>query len=458
MQRVGEKTHSRGHYHWSPMLPIALVIGLAVVGALSVRQHQALELLRRTHVDGIATQGEQLYLLLGRLTQLQRQFDRQIALLGPDLQNGSAQLAKITPETEQTLRELAGDVTELNQQVRQLAKETLPADLKKELALLSQQIDQSQHQVAQVMASSHWTEKTVADMSGGVCLIQGEYTFVDPASGKPLRYEAPLSSSTNESKLTYSISELHEKGAYPVSVEGQGDTLAVQYTATGFLIDKRGYLITNKHVTTPWDISPDYKHVLAAGYQPHLKLFRAFFPGQPQPFDLQVARSDPDEDVALLHVDLNGADVPVLPCQSAADTLKVGQTVIVLGYPTGFDVLLARMTTQELDDVVGSDGASFNTIALRMAAQSLIEPVATRGMCGRVSTGKIIYDAQTTIGGSGAPVLAANAKVVAINTALMKGFTGSNFGIPVQRGLDLLAAHTSENVNLASGTEPVVRH
>ena len=44
-------------------------------------------------------------------------------------------------------------------------------------------------------------------------------------------------------------------------------------------------------------------------------------------------------------------------------------------------------------------------IALTMAQQGVIWPVGTRGMCGRVSEDKIIYDAPTAIGGSGGPVI-----------------------------------------------------
>ena len=59
-------------------------------------------------------------------------------------------------------------------------------------------------------------------------------------------------------------------------------------------------------------------------------------------------------------------------------------------------------------------------------------------MCGRVHEGRIIYDAPTAIGGSGAPVINLNGEVVAINTALMKEFAGTNFGIPIDYALNLL--------------------
>jgi len=167
-------------------------------------------------------------------------------------------------------------------------------------------------------------------------------------------------------------------------------------------------------------------------------IFRAFFPNQPEPFELEVRAFDSQEDVALVYCDLGGRQIPVLPCGQDPDNLRTGQTVLVLGYPTGFDLLLARMDQEQLNQLLGVQGVSFEEVALKLADRNLIQPVATRGMCGRVHEGRIIYDAPTAIGGSGAPVINLNGEVVAINTALMKEFAGTNFGIPIDYALNLL--------------------
>lgn len=453
MHPESEKTQNRPH-HWSLLVPIALIIGLAVLGALSLRQHRALERLRRISRDDAQKQIEQTYLLVNQLSHLQREFDRQIA---GNLQNNSSTLPTPGPQMADSLNQLAADVKALHRQINQLSRETVPTALTDQLTQLSLQIDQSQQQVDQVMTQSRWSERIVAELSGGVCLIQGEYIFVDPTTDRPLRYSEETPKDTiSPSPAAIGAAESEPEEAYPVSIYGKGETLTVQYTGTGFLISAQGYILTNEHVTAPWEISPDYKHVLAAGYQPRLRLFRAFFPSQPDPFDLRVVSCSQEKDVAMLHANLEGADLPVLPCETSPQSLKVGQTVIVLGYPTGFDVLLARMSEDELTEIVGPDGASFEKMALNMAARRLIAPVATRGMCGRVSAGKIVYDAQTAIGGSGAPVLAQNGKVVAINTALLKGFAGSNFGIPVASGLELLTAADTHPVDIAQQSATII--
>ena len=82
-------------------------------------------------------------------------------------------------------------------------------------------------------------------------------------------------------------------------------------------------------------------------------------------------------------------------------------------------------------------------------------------MCGRVDEDKIIYDAPTAIGGSGGPVIGLDGKVVAINTALLRGFAGTNIGIPIRVGLQLLEQakqedSTQKNTRLASDGDAAV--
>jgi S1-C subfamily serine protease len=316
---------------------------------------------------------------------------------------------------------------------------------------ITQQADQLRYQVSR---HPDWAEEMVAELCDGVCLIQGEYMFVDPGTGQPLRrpeeaidrvdnngHSVPVMRiSDNPDGLDGPVSPDRpvDAGVMALSVTGAGPPLVVQYSGTGFLIDQRGYIATNRHVTEPWRFSDEYQAVLQAGYKPQMLLFRAFFPGQAHPFDLTVKAVDKEEDIAILHSRLGGSAVPVLPCAGEPDDLKVGQTVIVLGYPTGFDLLLARMKRSELDRIVGNGGATFEEVALKMARRGLIQPTATRGMCGRVNAGRVLYDAPTAVGGSGAPVIGQAGKVVAINTALMKGFPGTNFGVPVSRILELL--------------------
>lgn len=55
-----------------------------------------------------------------------------------------------------------------------------------------------------------------------------------------------------------------------------------------------------------------------------------------------------------------------------------------------------------------------------------------------VSADKILYDAQTTSGGSGGPLFNNDRKVIGVNLAMVREFGGSNFAIPIAYGKSLL--------------------
>ena len=65
-------------------------------------------------------------------------------------------------------------------------------------------------------------------------------------------------------------------------------------------------------------------------------------------------------------------------------------------------------------------------------------PLASRGIVGQVTSASVVYDAETTSGGSGGPVLTLEGRVVAINTAILPEFGGSNLGVPAADALILL--------------------
>jgi S1-C subfamily serine protease len=70
----------------------------------------------------------------------------------------------------------------------------------------------------------------------------------------------------------------------------------------------------------------------------------------------------------------------------------------------------------------------------------LIHPLITQGHIGDVLEDKIVFDAQTSRGGSGGPLLNRDGKVIGVTFAILSGFGGSNFGIPIRFSGSLLSA------------------
>ena len=63
---------------------------------------------------------------------------------------------------------------------------------------------------------------------------------------------------------------------------------------------------------------------------------------------------------------------------------------------------------------------------------------------GQVTGDAIVYDAETTHGGSGGPVLGVDGKVVAVNAAIIPRFGGSNLGVPASEARRLIDAQPSK--------------
>jgi hypothetical protein len=112
--------------------------------------------------------------------------------------------------------------------------------------------------------------------------------------------------------------------------------------------------------------------------------------------------------------------------------------VIVMGYPMGIQALLARAAPDAIAAMMADGPLDFWDVARRLSGAGLIEPLATAGVVGQVTDGSVVYDAETTRGGSGGPVLDLEGRVLAVNTAILPEFGGSNLGVPATEALRLL--------------------
>ncbi len=74
----------------------------------------------------------------------------------------------------------------------------------------------------------------------------------------------------------------------------------------------------------------------------------------------------------------------------------------------------------------------------RLAEKGHIAPLASRGIVSQATPVTIVYDAETTHGGSGGPVLDIDGSVVAVNAAILPEYGGSNLGVPVAKVRTLL--------------------
>ncbi len=136
--------------------------------------------------------------------------------------------------------------------------------------------------------------------------------------------------------------------------------------------------------------------------------------------DLAVLRR---KDVAEPMTGLKLADAPPAP----------GDDVIVMGYPTGLRSMLAQSGEDFIEELQKTEDTGFWSVAARLAEKGHIAPLASRGIVSQATPVTIVYDAETTHGGSGGPVLDIDGSVVAVNAAILPEFGGSNLGVPVAK-------------------------
>jgi len=218
-----------------------------------------------------------------------------------------------------------------------------------------------------------------------------------------------------------------------------GSRVEIEYTGTGFHIGA-GRVITNRHVVRPWEYAEEVEPMVARGFEPEMLSLSVTFPGlSPILVATESIRLRPEDriDVALFSADIP-EEWPSLQLDDRAAAETRGQTVLVLGYPTGVNALLAKADPGISREVIEAADGQLAALIAGLAERGAVSPVITRGVLAEVQPERLVYDAETTSGGSGGPVLGTDGRVVGVNYAVTVGFGGSNFGVPIRFVQDLL--------------------
>jgi S1-C subfamily serine protease len=231
-----------------------------------------------------------------------------------------------------------------------------------------------------------------------------------------------------------------------ITLEGDGPIVERFYTGTAFVASEDGLLLTNRHVAIPWRDDESAQALIAQGLVPVAQRFVGYLAGIKQSFDVELVVASDEADVAVLRC--SGVTGVAKPLTLSETSPQPGDEVIVMGYPTGIRALLARADEDFVNKIMSDGQPDFWHVVRRLSETGRIAPLATRGIVGQVTAAAVVYDAETTSGGSGGPVIGLNGEVVAVNTAILPEFGGSNLGVPVKRARELLAiARKQENAH-----------
>ncbi|MES1205313.1 MAG: trypsin-like peptidase domain-containing protein [Pseudomonadota bacterium] len=193
---------------------------------------------------------------------------------------------------------------------------------------------------------------------------------------------------------------VEESGSGTAPAEGDGDRVSI---GTGFIVNKDGTVVTNDHVV---------RNVT--------RLRVRLYDGRE--FPACVLGSDAPTDIALLRVDAK-RPLPVLPLGDS-DAVRVGEPVIAIGNPFGFNNSVTAGIVSAKERVV--DRATMSAPASNDAYSFFIQT-----------------DASINLGNSGGPLIDARGQVIGVSAAFWAGHPmqpaqGIGFAIPINMAKALL--------------------
>jgi DNA-binding response OmpR family regulator/S1-C subfamily serine protease len=262
-----------------------------------------------------------------------------------------------------------------------------------------------------------------------VCLVHVVLAFRDHTTGLRLHYAGITSSGEPTSD---------EHNNPLLSLTGNGPEVHLDVFGTGFLASASGQILTNHHVAEPWWQNDDLKEMLDQGLEPVVGEMTAYFPSVPHGIAINTEKISSAADVAVLKGNVSELGIKQIALADGRRSPVSGGPVVLLGYPTALDAILARAGAETLQSIATASKGDPKQVMEELARRHLIRPITTQGHIGDVLPDKIVYDAQTTSGGSGGPLFNDEGKVIGINFAMVREFGGSNFAIPVGYGKSLL--------------------
>ncbi|MEM7349359.1 MAG: trypsin-like peptidase domain-containing protein [Acidobacteriota bacterium] len=301
-----------------------------------------------------------------------------------------------------------------------------PEDLGEVEAELSESLSGTLERVAALEDRADASQRIISSAAESIVFLQGSYGFLEKESQKPLRFAVAADGSPL----------LDPAGNPGITTDGEGPLLESLFTGTGFVVSDDGLIVTNRHVAVPWDFDDAAKAIVEQGLEPTFFRFVGYLKDIEEPFDVHLVDASDDADVAVLRC--GDATRSARPLPLGDSTPAPGDEVIVLGYPTGIRALLARTDMRFVEQLRSGGDLDFWTIAQRLAKKGYIAPLATRGIIGQVTASTVVYDADTTSGGSGGPVIDLEGRVIAVNTAILPEFGGSNLGVPIEKAREIL--------------------
>jgi len=292
---------------------------------------------------------------------------------------------------------------------------------------LDRDLEQASTRIEVLEQQSAAVREVISNAAQSVIFLQGAFGYRETETGNMLRYA--VDEEGNVLRLPM--------GPPVLTLEGDGPVAENNFTGTSFVLADGGLMLSNRHVALPWEQDVRLETMSKRGLEPVMISFRGYAPGTDSAFDVETGEVSEEADLVLLHSE--GLEKAGSGLVLGDEQPGPGSRVIVMGYPTGLRALLARAGEDFIEKIDDEDDVDYHKLADELARAGHIKPLSSLGIVAQVSDSALVYDADTTHGGSGGPVLNMKGEVVAVNAAIIPGYTGSNIGVPVRFVRELLS-------------------
>jgi len=348
-------------------------------------------------------------------------------LNGGILQQGELQRRTEQARASLTASEASGPRESLKAQTEEIRKK-MAADGDTNGESLKKQLQETQNRLNRLENEGRNAETIVHTYGPSVCLLHVVVEFREKDSGQLIRISLDATGKPR----------IDSKGMVALELDGTGPPLEEDFFGTGFLVARDGRLLTNHHVVEPWWADEELKQLVEKGTVAFAASYTAYFPGSSQGVAAKVDRISEKADLATLKLQTPApSHAALLELDNRSEASVSGDPVVLIGYPTGIDGILARAGT-DVTRKVAENAHEVSQIVSQLSAQNLIRPTTTQGHIGDVLKDKIVYDAATTSGGSGGPLFNREGKVIGVNFAILNDFGGSNLAVPVRYADELV--------------------
>jgi len=333
------------------------------------------------------------------------------------------QLLREAQEARQELKQT--DVVQQREQLQQQSdalRQKLLSAQNSDVSDLRKKLNETTSRLQRIEGQSAAAEGVIRSYAPSVCLLHISVAFLDKVSRRRLRY-----GSINPDGTPLKDSE----GNVVYTLEGRAPEVRGDFFGTGFIVGE-GKILTNHHVAQPWWKNDELSGAMQQGLEPVIAEMAAYFPGSTSKISLEVTQISEESDLALMHGDLSELKRPILKIDSRKEAAVSGQSLMSLGYAMGLSAILARADEDTVKSILKASGGDPTLVIDEVAKRNLIRPLVTQGHIGDVLTDRIVYDAQTTSGGSGGPLINHDGQVIGVTFAVVRDFGGSNFGVPIR--------------------------